>query len=442
MCDVACTRFTDTAVSAGKMKGTRMPEAAIIPGIIRQHCEECASSWSMRQRAASRPDMSLTDIADVDERLDANLDGLRIAGSAGWSMCRLALGEGTAGALFAASVLALDSAVASRFANAAAVAQANPSMWSGLETAFGWVGPKQLQGVVASILSAPEPSMRAAAISACAMHRVDPGLLSARRIDDSEPTVRARALRTAGEIGCDAALSVCSAALADPDLNCRFWGTWSSVLLGAKGATLDALVETGMTDGRHRARAFRLALQAMNLRAAHQVLQELASDPAQTRRLIQGSGIAGDSKYVPWLIKHLADAKTARLAGEAFSLITGVDLSQNGLEGKPPEEFESGPNDDPDDPNVDMDPDDGLQWPDAEKIEKWWLVNGSRFQKGIRYFMGAPVTRQHCLDVLKNGYQRQRILAAHYLCLLEPGTPFFNTSAPAWRQQRLLAKMT
>ena len=68
-------------------------------------------------------------------------------------------------------------------------------------------------------------------------------------------------------------------------------------------------------------------------------------------------------------------------------------------------------------------------------------LNGSRFQKGIRSFMGAPVTRDHCIDVLKNGYQRQRILAAHYLCLLEPGTPLFNTSAPAWRQERLLAKM-
>jgi hypothetical protein len=55
--------------------------------------------------------------------------------------------------------------------------------------------------------------------------------------------------------------------------------------------------------------------------------------------------------------------------------------------------------------------------------------------------MGAPVTRAHCIDVLKNGYQRQRILAAHYLCLLDPGTPLFNTSAPAWRQQKLLAQM-
>ena len=132
--------------------------------------------------------------------------------------------------------------------------------------------------------------------------------------------------------------------------------------------------------------------------------------------------------------------KTARLAGEAFSLITGTDLGCCGLEGKPPENFEAGPNDDPDDPNVDMDPDEGCHGQTRES-QAWWAANGA-VSNGTRYFMGAPVTREHCIDVLKNGYQRQRILAAHYLCLLEPGTPLFNTSAPAWRQQRLLAKMT
>jgi uncharacterized protein (TIGR02270 family) len=88
-----------------------------------------------------------------------------------------------------------------------------------------------------------------------------------------------------------------------------------------------------------------------------------------------------------------------------------------------------------------MDPDADLRWPDQRKVEQWWAANSSRFQPGQRCFMGAPVTREHCIAVLKNGYQRQRILAAHYLCLLEPGTPLFNTTAPAWRQQRLLAGM-
>ena len=172
---------------------------------------------------------------------------------------------------------------------------------------------------------------------------------------------------------------------------------------------------------------------------AHGLLKQLAG--SQLRWLIQGGGIAGDPAYVPWLINHMGDDTTARLAGESFTLITGAHLSALHLERSQPENIESGPNDDPDDLNVDMDPDEGLPWPDPDKIENWWAANGSRFQKGRRYFMGAPVTREHCIDVLKTGYQRQRILAAHYLCLLEPGTPLFNTSAPAWRQQRLLAKM-
>ena len=55
--------------------------------------------------------------------------------------------------------------------------------------------------------------------------------------------------------------------------------------------------------------------------------------------------------------------------------------------------------------------------------------------------MGEPVSVLHCQKVLREGYQRQRIAAAEYLCLLNPGTLLFNTRAPVWRQQRWLAKM-
>jgi hypothetical protein len=56
--------------------------------------------------------------------------------------------------------------------------------------------------------------------------------------------------------------------------------------------------------------------------------------------------------------------------------------------------------------------------------------------------VGAVASREHCIAVLKTGYQRQRALAALHLSLIEPGSPLFNTSAPAWRQQRLLAQMS
>lgn len=176
--------------------------------------------------------------------------------------------------------------------------------------------------------------------------------------------------------------------------------------------------------------------------AARATLDVLQDDASQRRLLIRGSGIVGDCAYVPWLIGHMGDPGLARLAGEGFSLMTGIDLSASNLDCQAPKDVDSGPTDDPDDPNVDLDPDDGLPWPDRQKVEKWWAANGPRFEKGVRYFLGKPVTREHCIDVLRTGYQRQRILAARYLCLLEPGTPLFNTSAPAWRQQRLLSAAT
>jgi uncharacterized protein (TIGR02270 family) len=133
---------------------------------------------------------------------------------------------------------------------------------------------------------------------------------------------------------------------------------------------------------------------------------------------------------------------TARLAGEAFTLISGASLDSEQLFQGRPEDLDEEASEDPADANVDVDPSEGLPWPDPAKVETWWGSYGHRFRRGERYFMGAPIDRQHCAEVLKHGYHRQRVLAAHYLCLLDPGTPLFNTSAPAWRQQKLLAQMS
>ena len=156
------------------------------------------------------------------------------------------------------------------------------------------------------------------------------------------------------------------------------------------------------------------------------MLKALAKNPANQRALLQGAGIAGDPHYVPWLIKQMDDLKLTRLAGESFSMITGLDLAYLDLDRKPPENFEAGPNDDPADPDVAMDPDDGLPWPDPERVQRWWSANQARFVAGTRYFMGEPVSRELCVRVLKEGFQRQRIAAAEYLCLLQPGTPLFQ----------------
>ena len=100
------------------------------------------------------------------------------------------------------------------------------------------------------------------------------------------------------------------------------------------------------------------------------MLKALAPNPANQRTLIQGTGIAGDPFYVPWLIKQMADEKTTRLAGESFSFMTGLDLAYLDLERKPPEGVEFGPTDNPEDEEVAMDADDSLPWPDPVEDSK------------------------------------------------------------------------
>jgi uncharacterized protein (TIGR02270 family) len=135
----------------------------------------------------------------------------------------------------------------------------------------------------------------------------------------------------------------------------------------------------------------------------------------------------------------MADApEWARIAGEALSFITGVEIAYEDLEGEWPEGFEAGPTENPEDEDVAMDPDEDLPWPDPKRIETWWKANAGRFASGTRYLVGAPISETQCQQVLRTGMQRQRTAAALELALMYPAAPLFETRAPGFRQQQLL----
>ena len=412
----------------------------IIPFVVAQHVEDADFLHSVRTALASASHVKFKDFVRFDNRLAAQIDALTIAGSAGGPFCKAALESPSPGAAFTLTVRAIQDQQPDSLMRLLALAEASPSIRRGLTSGLGWVDPSLLQGTVLALLRDEQPFRRTVGLTACGMHRFDCGLANGPWIRDNDGQVRARALRTCGEIGLDRLVPDLTYALGGDDAECRFWASWSSVLLGHSGAAVGVLASTASTPGPHSERAFTLVLQAMEGNDAHNFVRDLVAD-ASRLYAIRGSGIIGDPAYVPWLINEMSKPATARRAAKSFSLITAVDLAVSGLHTNRPEDFESGPTDNPEDVDVVPDADDGLPWPNPEKVQQWWAVNGSRFQKGTRYFMGQPVTREHCIGVLKSGYQRQQILAAHYLCLLEPGAPLFNISAPAWRQQRLLAAM-
>ena len=412
----------------------------MIPFVIAQHAEEVAHLWIARRVLVSNGYVRLSEIARLDERLHAHFDGVAVAGPHAEPMLLESPENPSEAEVFRFAVLKLQAGQADSLRTLLERCGSSVAVIDGLAAALLWVSRKSLQGIVAKWLVSSDPVQRRNGLEACAAHGVDPDLIAGGFLADPNPWVRSLALRAAGTLGKVEAMRACLDGIEADDPMIAVPAAESAVLLGDRNRGLAALVASAEA-GIFRSPAQRLALQAMNANAAHAMLKHVAADPAQLPRLIQGSGIAGDPIYAPWLIEQMRDDTSARLAGEAFTLITGADLREAQIDRPHPEDFESGPTDNPDDDVVDMDADEGLPWPDVEKVEKWWSANAHRFHKGTRYFMGAPVTREHCIDVLKNGYQRQRILAAHYLCLLNPGTPLFNTSAPAWRQQRLVGRM-
>ena len=83
-------------------------KALYIPEIIEQYAEEADFIWSQRSLAITAPHYTLSDIVELDKRLEAYLDGLRIAGDSGWEICNEVFGWEEAGEIFTGASLAVD----------------------------------------------------------------------------------------------------------------------------------------------------------------------------------------------------------------------------------------------------------------------------------------------------------------------------------------------
>jgi uncharacterized protein (TIGR02270 family) len=288
------------------------------------------------------------------------------------------------------------------------------------------------------LLTSPSSALRRVGIAASAIHRQNPGLQLVDAISSTDSLLRARALQAVGELGLESLLSEVKQCLADQDGLCRFWAARSVAVLAADSKALAILGLIAESNLPYREKALQVAIRRMNLSAASAWHNKMAQDAKLIRTAIIAAGAFGDPANTPWLMEQMKVPDLARVAGEAFTMITGVDIAFDDLDGEKPEGFEAGPTEDPADENVEMDPDENLPWPHPELIAKWWHQHKGGFQNGARYLLGQPISVDWCQQVLRKGRQRQRAAAALELAICQPGQPLFNVAAPGFRQQQLL----
>ena len=80
----------------------------LIGSVVQQHVDDSAGLRTVRSVLVRAPHVTLRQLAALDQRLEAHLDGLAVAGEHAWQFCDEALASPTKGGVFTAGVRALE----------------------------------------------------------------------------------------------------------------------------------------------------------------------------------------------------------------------------------------------------------------------------------------------------------------------------------------------
>ena len=400
--------------------------------IYEQYVTEASFLWVLRDIAVNQPHYEPADILELEQRIQAHLDGLMTSVDIGWDVCEAALELREPGEVFTAMNIAVRSHEMQKIQAAVEAGLESDTAFRGLSSALAWLSAEHAQPWIDKFLQGKDMNHKHLGISACSLRRQDPGEVLNnifKRQDCLEHgKLYARAIRLVGELRRQDCMPVLNQAIRSDDEDIAFWASWSAVLLGDIKA-VENLKSFLTGEKRYQDKALQIIFRVLPVETAREWISELAADETNTRAVIKATGILGDPHAVNWLISKMQDMRLAKLAGESFSFITGIDLEKHNLAIDGPENYPVIPNNETDDENVDLDEDENLPFPDVEKVAAIWRRHGQQFIVGRRYFLGRPINAELLKDKVAQSFQRQRHAAALELALLDSSEPLINTRA-------------
>ncbi|CAM4199645.1 TIGR02270 family protein [Serratia silvae] len=398
--------------------------------IVEQHVDEAGFQWLQHTDAVQRPDYTLEDIVELDNTLEANLDGIYLAGETGWQLCQTQLTDGEE-YLFPAMVMALRSQDPGRQQQLLkTVNSENAEMFIG---ALGWVDYAQAKPVIEQLLNSTRPFYQYLGVAACGLHRQKPSVAIQQLLQSPIPLLKVRVIQLIGELKYHDLKVELAHYLRAENQAYRFWSAWSLALLGERYHALPVLESCLHPDSAYYQPALQVAIRIATPDGRKRLIYTLAKSHF-FKSAITATGIAGYVDGIGWLIKMMEQPELARIAGEAFSLITGVDLEYNDLVKEQAEDDDNNElfDDDDDDDNIDED-EQNLPIPEPLLVAKWWQQYQRDFKAGTRYLAGNAINDGNLLTLLQSGRQRQA--AALELALSDPTHTFLPTSVKGSKQQ-------
>ena len=171
--------------------------------IYEQYVDEASFLWILRSIAVEQPHYNINRLHELEQRIEAQLDGLMTSVEEAWELCLDALDVGEPGEVFTASVVAFRSHDVKKIQIAIEAGLSSDEASEGLVSALGWLPTKLVSSWIEKFFTSKDLAHKYLAVAACSVRRENPGEALTRILsrDDCKQfdKLYSRSLRLIGE---------------------------------------------------------------------------------------------------------------------------------------------------------------------------------------------------------------------------------------------------
>lgn len=431
--------------------GTMKASSEVIQPLVSRHAQDAAFYWQQSRSSLTSARVTFEKLTSFHSLLDANLEGLRVAGSVGVHTALKELKRWRSqGEAFVYGVLAIERYwdedqevpwdLFAQHADATLDGLSAALVWAHRDAVFArFEAWKWFDHPVAVSIA-----LRARSLLALPVTREE----ISRYVEHESPWVREAACGLARRLDRRSSSDLLKGALADDSMDVRECAALGLIDLGLaediQPVLLQILQQRQQSHETLRGLSRKVSQERADLLArylGHVVPCGDSTFPAMLDSLPKHLCIPliahhGDCAYVPSLLELALDRTLSADVFVAMHVITGIDLSES--------DFPTAREDVPD-LKADMQHeagDSGSSVLDAVRIREWWLAHRSHYPEALRLLAGAPIRDVgSLLTLLRSGTQIQRFGAALNFTALKPNEFSFDVLAPVWVQRENLRRL-
>ncbi len=408
----------------------------VLMDVLEEHLDEAAFLWSQWERAQVSASHEFADMAGVEERLLAHLDGLVVGGEIAASELLLpALETDEPERISAAAFALLAGEEKQALEEVLGVFDSGDGVQrSAIKRALELSEREGLEAVLRKRLEAEDAEVRLRAFEALAFREELPQQTRTEWLYRDDAAQVIAALRDARPLPREVVQSILPQLLVDPRPGVREAAITAGLVSGARQAwkTCRAVAQGGGAGRRQCLLVVALGGDAQDI----EWLVEQLREPKLRPEVLWALGFSGQALAAQACLEWMDDETTAALAAEAFCAITGLKIEGEYREA-PPEEGEAlVPLEQEDlDAQLVPGPEASLPLPVREAVTGWWQKAGKGFERGVRYLRGNKMGAAEFLAAFASEPMRRRPVLALELAIRSKGAGLLQTRAFTRRQR-------